>query len=78
MIGQLNGADVSVLAEAGGAHAGGLESRNVIRIYAVVAEVVRVNLGNTVNGLQPGTGDEPDGVEVVKGGRVVRTAGNGA
>ena len=74
MIGQFNGADVTVLAQRGDPHPGRLETRDVIGIHAVVAEVARLNGRDSVDSVDPGTGDEPDRMEVVKERRVARGA----
>jgi len=74
MTGQLDRPDVSRLAQPRDPHAGGLEPRDILRIHAVVAEVARLNRRDAVDGVQPGTGDEPDGMEVMKNRRVVRSA----
>lgn len=49
----------------------------IVRIHAVVAEVTRLNRRDAVDGVQPGTGNEPDGMEFVKERRVIRGARDG-
>jgi hypothetical protein len=71
---QLHRADVSGIPQSGDPQPSGFETRYVVRIHPVVAEVTRFNSVDPIDEAQLGTGEKPDRMEVVKGRGAARTA----